>query len=363
MKAYKTIIFTFLTAYTCSVYTNHQPLNLDHTIPDAEFDAIVTKPWSKLSFADKEKINHYLLCKMQDPQLEKTMKILAKMNVYKDYIKNMRQDITAAPLDATDRHIIRYHDEIQYFINTHQLPNITNAVYQKAKKLEKEGYAVFFHGQQWHFRFLQRIYKDLYKAYYGVSVPNDFTFIHFKKANRNYNPQAEKNKRLEILSSKNGWTYSRDTLFMNKPLFGNVTFTPSCSLYYFANNYNEYITDRIPTLKDVFSYFGASKLYNHYESDLYELEELHKNASKYGNLLLVAIPKNILNDCVFKTRHWNKDSREYCLIMTHDIALNPDSGMKVHAFNVPKNTEYKKFKEEYDTVMKRITRRIKRQTA
>lgn len=342
-------------------------------ITDGEFDVIITKPWENLSAFDKEKIGGYLLAKMQKPNLKVSLELCAKITKYKEHIKELVQ-LNITPklrLTPTDKHMIRYPQAIVDFTSKGSLGwhgeinadlatvNALSAkIYEVSQTLEQQNYAVFFHGQRWALTLLQRIYKDLYQAYYKTTVRDDFTFIHFKPPNKNYNQEEEKTRRTSIIASKNGWWNISYALFMNKPLFGNVNFGLSNSFYFFANNYNEGVAINVPDMKDIFSFFHAESIYQTYETELRMLQNLHRDASIYGNMLAIAIPKSIVKDCVFKTRDNSKDEREYCLVMTHDIGLNPDSGIKVLHFNAPDEAKYQQFEAAYNELMTRIVRSI-----
>jgi hypothetical protein len=352
----------------------HDPFNIQAAKPlkkvsDVEFDAIVSNPWGNLSFSDKEKIGLYLFDNLQKKTLKQTINVCAKISKYKDYLKDLSGFVPALTLTPTKKHMIRYPGAVKNLIEqgkfSYDIDHLTfdpavihpiaEKMYAKTQELEENGYAVFFHGHRWALTLLHRLYKDLYQAYYGVTIPADFTFIHLKKPNRFYNAQDEENHRNQILSSMNGWDNASDALFMNKPLFGNINFAYSNSFYFFAQNYNEGIAYGVPRIVDIFSYFNADLLYRKYAQELIALETLHANASRYGNLFAIAIPKNMVKQCVFKTRDNNKDEREYCLVMTHDIALNPDSGIKVFAFNNPDPDAYAQFAAAYDALITRIT--------
>jgi hypothetical protein len=326
-----------------------------------DFNALASKPWSELGPFEKSQLTGYITSVLQKKNLKLSLELCAKIASYAD-LREIKH-LPNTRLTATDKHMIRYPKEIKNLIenvcwNDYAQPDIITRIAQRlydiSQTFEHSGYTTFFHGHQWKLTLLQRIYKDLYQVYYKTRVPDDFTFTHLKQPNKYYDSVQEQTKRADIIASKNGWLNIDSALFLNKPLFGNINFRFSNSLYFFAKNYNEGVATGVPDIEQLFSFFNADELYKKYEAEFQNLKKIHAQASTYGNMLVIAIPHHLVSEYVFKTRHTDKDQREYCLVMTHDFALNPESGIKIISVNEPDQHKLQQFEIAYNELMNKI---------
>ncbi len=241
------------------------------------------------------------------------------------------------------------------------------------EKKHKDECYTFVHGQRWHYHLLEKLYTDLWALKQHRSKQNNFMFAHVKKQDEIYGEERRK-KLLENGAS----TFSDDygqLLFMNGPFFGNLTDCFSFTPAYVIDNNN--MTNISTTLGEVFAMHGYADIHKKYENEVQELEKLHKQSSKYGNLFFIAVPKDKINQAAYVTGDKGykdmsysdaasvcealqkedaniPDTVKFCLPMTSDMGMNHDSGIKVISVNAADQEKYKLFEQKYTQLMGKI---------
>lgn len=264
--------------------------------------------------------------------------------------------------------------------NTYQ-PQLIQAAL-KERELNEQGYYVFYHGQQNFFGFYQDFGKKLLQECYkkGIvtfPIQDDFFFIrtpeHLKdimngalSKNALYNAQSIRNTQFPNYS---------DCLSVNGFLFGSTSL-PSCSTWNFVVTNSNCSGFGGPNLgKEFFEKLGYKKYFNQFEKAIKRLNRQNARFFNCGRLLQIAIPTHLVDECVFissggasKTSitipgpvsyngttidkvsmqmpyclkrdinafgpgRWGRAENHFCIFMTEDLALNPQSGIKVFGYN------------------------------
>ncbi len=278
-------------------------------------------------------------------------------------------------------------------LNNPTFQDLYMQIIEKERELKNQGYYTFVHGQRWEYQLAQQWFGRLWTLNKEQPI-QDYVFPHLKQGAIQADLDNEQKIREQLL--KHGeclicpeTSARQKVLFMNCPLFGNTT-RPGCSsAHYFANNKSEHSIHA--SLKDVFHLYGySSSYYKKYKNELEELEQEHKNLSKTGNMLLIAIPKDKLKDCVYlcgasggkqsinvpnigetydietimNTLHTNpekledSDGLQFCMPMTADLTLNPYGGIKISSFNAADKEKFAAFNKKSDALFDEIKQDI-----
>jgi len=256
------------------------------------------------------------------------------------------------------------------------LYTISQNVTKKAKELESQGYVTFVHGQRWNYHFIEQWYTKLYQECTPNGANNDFLFAHIEKPITDpIELQQEKNLRVNLVKHgvKENFKKERRVLYMNYAFWANASYAGSNSASYVAENSN--FSSLKVTIENVFSHLNFESIYIKYKNELEQLEQLHNNASKLGNMLLIAIPQQKLKECVYvgnihaqkegnikqvingiKNKTDIPDKIQFCLTMTWDEqgGLNPASGIKIFAFNSPEQEAWQKYLQAEQALWEKI---------
>lgn len=254
------------------------------------------------------------------------------------------------------------------------------------KNLNNVGYFTFFHSQRWEYFFGEKLFTDLWALTNHKNRPTDYLFAHVRM--KGLNP-LEKGPldRNTILS--NGRTYHEDPardvlLFTNNSLFGNYKKRDGgSSLSFFLKNDNRNTTIHLLP-QDIFAHYNLSHLYTKHAKEITTLQAHFDAAKTLGTILMIAVPKNMLNDycfsakaggykkfevndtCAFietlkKSPEKKFNNEEFCIVML-DEAMNPEGGILIKAFNCAEPLEYKKFETGYEKLIQKITTEIEQLT-
>lgn len=253
----------------------------------------------------------------------------------------------------------------------------------KERELFEQGYYIFYHGQQNYFGFYQDFCKELLDQYYQQNIvhkklPQDFLFIRIPKhlkelmnSGLSYdNHQTAKQTRKKNMS---GSTNYDDCLSVNGFLFGSTNCF-SCSTWDFVvtnSNCGGYYGPNLG--EQIFEALGYQQLFNTFESRIKALCEEYEHFYQAGRLLQIAVPVHLVDECVFissggatkvsvslSSDHFGVNHHitdkvteqipycltkkqspycasfyesHFCVVMTEDMALNPNSGIKVFGYN------------------------------
>ena len=286
-----------------------------------------------------------------------------------------------------------------------------NNVLEKEFALQKD-YYTFFHGQKWKFDFFERWFTKLWSIKNKKNC-NEYIFPHVEKPIENFS--AEENLRKKML--RNGcqiagdfslycdrvagnYNFYRNRLqFLNHGLFANNDKPGSNSLCYIllnsnggGTNFDTDFDDDTLVLKNIFSYFDFTNVYDQYKHQLEALRQEHERLTEYGNLLLFAIPKGEIKRLVYLTEDWgfrkeihidgignttdievilkilrknpkainkgNSDRLEFGYVKTWDLGLNPESGVKILPYNAVAAALWKAYREKENELFEQIHQSI-----
>lgn len=255
-------------------------------------------------------------------------------------------------------------------------------------QLASQGYLTFIHGQNRQFRvpvllhtFLQQCSSDTKK--------DDFLLLHVK-------PKASKKEvEKDILFRKSiiekgtpddchHCPDEKRLLFMNHAAFANGV--GENSFEYVTSNRNQSYS--VPRFKDIFAYNNYKNLYGKFSGQLDELHKEHIATEKFGTLLLIAIPKEKASEYVYRAEPFGRKknneetglaipqiidllkkqkqpwySRMFCMPVTADTALDPNSGIKVFAFDTGDPKKLEEWHTKKDNVFAQIAVEIQKQNS
>lgn len=243
------------------------------------------------------------------------------------------------------------------------LKMLIKRVLQKEHEEKEKGRYVFFHAQQWHLTLYADIFKKLWEMVYQERV-SDYQFLRFTpKPNI---PLLEQESLTRSAMMKTGRTNRNRShlLFMNHALFGNINNPGSCSYDYFLSNSN--VNAPEISIQELFSVFNIETLYKKYQKKFEILNKLHYKANEhgFGNFLLISCTQEQIQSTVFAaqpggykrsvkvSKHEtndvttilnalqsnpqtldNSDRIEYCMVLTRDLALDPQKGPRIYSFS------------------------------
>jgi hypothetical protein len=278
------------------------------------------------------------------------------------------------------------------------LTDVFTTVIQKEMELDEKGYYTFVHGQRSTYLFPEKLFTTLSLLENQKDNP-DFMFLHIKKRPESLTQLEEEAEIAQYIQANGRLGMDRNIrdrqLFLNHPLFGNDKRRGSNTAGYVASNQN--VGGIELSSAQVFTLLGRTDLYEKYKD---QLESLHAKYQKqeFGNLIMIAIPKDRVNDFVMpvypggykrgvaikwdgilgyipgiskkmthtgelleKWRHEpesfidSHDEIEYTLTMTHkNGGLDPDSGIKVFPIMPRPAHELAELQKEEAALMERI---------
>jgi hypothetical protein len=177
-------------------------------------------------------------------------------------------------------------------------------------------------------------------------------------------------------------------LFLNTQLFGNMGVGGSSSFSYFLRSDNASGQVKV-RVQDIFAQFGQSAIYEKYKDEFEALEREHKTLSIKGELLVVAVPKERVNEDVTvmtvggtaapqymingkmtnnvreilevrkKDPSIGDNELNFTLAMTDTCALNPASGIKFHSVQGVDRQTYAAWQAKADALMAKIEAEFK----
>jgi len=285
---------------------------------------------------------------------------------------------------------------IKFKDNT-ELEELLNTVFKKEAEY-KDDYYTFVHGQRRELYLPEKIYTLLWQLKKRQSL-QDFFFAHVKDLVESPDAKAyDKVQKNFILSFGNsdgrgGADARRKLLFMNYALFANSRNSGSCTADYVLENENSKLGSTINiALSEPFKMFGYQGVYSDALKNKIEvLAQEYKDASKYGNLLFIAVPKNkvhkyvylaetggpkidieidgigrtsdirIIMDTLLSAPHKIKDTDEleFCLIMMqHKGGLDPKTGIKIMPILSGDPNKLAELQKKEDELLAEITQRV-----
>jgi hypothetical protein len=296
-------------------------------------------------------------------------------------------------LTITEQHI-RHIDALQcldLFTTNPRMRAMAKEIIDQERAAANNGSYTFVHGQRWEYLFPEMLHTDL-QAYHTGKPTNGFIYLHVRNQER---PSKEDKIYKQLMQGGRGEKSDpkrQFLLFLNGPLFGNTGDDGSSTENYFTLNENVGSVE-VP-LKSVFDLHGDGSIYEKYASELETLKKEYDSLSNgHGNIFVITIPKKLAKDYVYLakpggykktltingketddihsvlstlTNHPEEasevDLNEYCLVMVKD-AMNPESGIKMKAFNVADPDKMAAFWKKYENLMTKVKADIEAQQA
>jgi len=275
-------------------------------------------------------------------------------------------------------------------------------LHKKEKAEQKKGRYTFAHAQPWKFNYLNDLFTLLWEARYEEKI-EDYHFLRFTpKGQYNLKKEIKKREKALALTDGYGWRTNRarkekdiaGRLFLNHAIFGNTGWRGECSANYWLTNCNH--GNLGIDSKYIFWQLGLEKVYKKYAKQLEKLEQQHKDLSKYGNMLLISLSEDQLKKCVKAVEPcgWenqkvtiqdetgkskttedikeildtlrnnpekiqeNTNFLQYCMMLTHDCALDPHNGPRIYSFNAPDQKKFAEYKKTRDELFAKIAEDI-----
>jgi hypothetical protein len=255
------------------------------------------------------------------------------------------------------------------------------------RRYQKTHYT-FVHGRNFAYNFREMVYRNLWEYAHNTKIPADFKFTHTKEEHDPLTKNVlvmpeEKNlheRNITVLENYRSEELRNRRLFLNTQLFGNLGVGGSSSFSYFVRNDNASGFIRV-SIEDIFGQFGQKELYEKYKERFEALDREHRALTKYGELLIVGVPRERVSEDV-QTIHVNGDSagiktlevlqkREtdpsfrdnqlnFTLAMTDTAALDSKSGIKVHSVHAVDPAKYAAWQAKYDVLMSELEAEFKR---
>ncbi len=273
------------------------------------------------------------------------------------------------------------------------IKKVVNTVIELEKKYEPTHYT-FTHGRNRAYECVSTVYGALWQYAYNTPVPEDFIFTHTKDV---HDPLMHKVKLHEERKLHEANINERANiageirnrrLFLNTQLFGNSKVRGSSSYSYFLHSSNASGVVKVKA-KDVFGQFGQQALYEKYKDEFEALEKEHTTLSEQGELLVVAVPKDRVNQDVTcmnvdgtaapqymingkmtnnvqeilearkKDPSIGDNELNFTLAMTDTAALDPKSGIKFHSVQKIDEEKYAAWQGKLDALMAKIEAEFK----
>ena len=183
------------------------------------------------------------------------------------------------------------------------IKKVVDTVIDLEKKYEPTHYT-FTHGRNRAYECVSTVYGGLWKYAYNTPVPEDFIFTHTKDVHDPlmHKVKLHEERKLHEANIKERANIAGEIrnrrLFLNTQLFGNMGMRGSSSFSYFLYSSNASGTEVKVKIKDVFGQFGQQALYEKYKDEFEALEKEHAALSEQGEILVVAVPKDRVNQDV-----------------------------------------------------------------
>lgn len=287
----------------------------------------------------------------------------------------------------------------EQFLENPELKNLYADFRKKEREFNQQGYYTFVHGQRRQFYLPQRLYTHLWELQKKRPIKN-FLFIHLNDLVETEEAKSEEKIMRKIIHQAGtsdpgvigGVDFSRfkKVLFMNYAFFANATWLGSNSAYFVIQNQN--IQPIIISIIEPFKLLGYEWIYKKYKQEIEQLNQDYNQLSNYGNMLLIAVPKDkiykliyicnslaehspvlkkdgtkitdirLTMDTLFKNPESlvDSDQLEFCLIMTQvKGGLDPSTGIQIYPLLSGDPEKLKVLQEREKILLDKITADIK----
>lgn len=278
---------------------------------------------------------------------------------------------------------------------------------KKEKELNIQGYYTFVHGQMRHFYFPERLYTHLWSLRKKQPVDN-FLFAHVKDLIETPEAQFEEDIMRRTLHMAGTVKDSENTsvrdidvarrkkiLFMNYAFFANLSNSGSNSASYVMENQNSPMGRGVQvSSQEPFTLLGYQSIYHKHKEEIEQLAKDYEALSDYGNMLLIAVPKDKIYKYVYLCKSGglqkplakkdgtkitdiriametllnkpetleDSDEIEFCLIMTQQKGgLDPSTGIQIYPLLSGDPAKLKALQEREKILLDKITADIKEQ--
>jgi hypothetical protein len=320
------------------------------------------------------------------------------LNYLKPFAKKLLEQLFMGnlPCETTPTAMQALHDSVtihklctdltigSYQQQAQRIAPLLKSIIIEEKKLNDQGYFTFFHSQRWEYFFGEKLFTDLWALTEHKNRPTNYLFAHVRM--KGLDP-LEKGALDRSTILQNGRTCHEDPardvlLFTNNSLFGNYKKRDGgSSLSFFLKNDNRNTTIHLLP-QDIFTHYNLSQLYTKHAKELADLQTHFDAANTLGTILMIALPKSMINQYCFSARaggykkfeitdtyafieelKQSPDKRcnneEFCIVML-DSAMDPEGGVLIKAFNCAEPTEYKKFETGYEKLIQKLTTELQK---
>lgn len=285
---------------------------------------------------------------------------------------------------------------VEFVFTDKNLSDMFSRFLDKEIELNMNGFYTFVHGQRSSLYFPSKLYTHLWSIRKKRSVQN-FLFPHVKNLAETETAKNEEKIIRNFLRTQGSIEYETrmHILFMNYALFANSFNNPgSATLYWMLSNENSPTGQTIGiTAHDPFTILGYEAIYEKYKTEIEQLAHDYATFSKYGNLLLIAIPKEKINKYAYVAKPGGKRISmriaqvgetsdlqiimetlinnpqniigpswfEFCLIMTQEKGgLDPSTGIQVHPIFSGNFEKLKELQQREEALLTKIKADIER---
>jgi hypothetical protein len=280
-----------------------------------------------------------------------------------------------------------FHYRYGYLWGEESILNVVKNVIAIEREYQDTHYT-FVHGRNFAYNLREMVYRNLWEYAHNTKVPADFRFTHTKPEHDPLTkdvlvvPEEKKlhERNIAVLENHQSDELRNRRLFLNTELFGNSGAVGSSSFSYFSSNDNASGFIRV-SIDDIFEQFGQKKLYEKYKKRFEALDLEHRALTKYGELLIVAVPKERVSEDVqtiqvsgdpagvktldaLQARETNPSFKDnelnFTLAMTDTAALDPKSGIKVRSVHAVNPAKYAAWQAKYDALMRELESEFRR---
>lgn len=268
------------------------------------------------------------------------------------------------------------------YLQKQELMNLSESVIAKEHDLNNQGFYTLIHGQRKEVYFPAKLYTILWEVSQQTKI-SDYTFPWIKKPildQKGLLEESEKREKLLTTHIPNHRGDQQETLYLNYGLWTNLIDIGESSAYYTLTNFNFLQRHNRLDIKQIFDYFNCDYIYRQFSDEIESLASEYKDASTYGNILLFGVPKEKINKVVYNARPYGKHIKDkscnekfeqlintmsketdltlnvdlFCMPMTFDMALNPNSGIKIFPFITGNVDKLKELKAKEDALFEKI---------
>ena len=261
-----------------------------------------------------------------------------------------------------------------------ELHHFAQSLLNKERELCNSGYYTFVHGQQRKYYLMEKIYTLLWEIKCGKKISSDYVFPYFRKPITDETELLKESaRRKELLTTYVTKGYPQpEVLYLNWALWTNRQSNRCNTAEYITRNEN---ARGFPiSLEEIFKFFECEELHKIFKKEINELAQEYENASKYGNALIIGIPKEKAHELVYFARRGGyhndsygscnniqnilnevaqqkikfKNEEIFCMPMTFDMALNPESGIRVFPLITGTPEKLNELKTKEDNLFEKI---------